>query len=255
MLWTDSQISWYVDDQFLCSQPTYDSTNQEMYLRLAMWIGGWAPNNCIDCAGTTPDDLTLEVDYVSVWQLVEAGAGVPVNVVQPSFSGSPVNGNVLTASTGSWTGAATITYAYQWQRCNSSGGSCVDIGGQTSSTYTLTSADIGSTVRLKITATNGDGSTIAYSAVSGIVGGSSGTASPPVNLTLPLILGVPRVGRTLRATTGTWTSTGPTTFTYQWERCTVAGSCGDIAGATSSTYVPTASDIGFTLRVEVTATN
>jgi hypothetical protein len=46
------------------SAPTYDSTNQPMYLLLQMWTGGWTgdPNS------TTPDLLETQVDYVDVWQ-------------------------------------------------------------------------------------------------------------------------------------------------------------------------------------------
>ena len=41
MLWTASQITWYLDGRALMSAPTYDSTNQPMYLLLQMWVGGW----------------------------------------------------------------------------------------------------------------------------------------------------------------------------------------------------------------------
>jgi beta-glucanase (GH16 family) len=64
MLWTSSQITWYLDGRALMSAPTYDSTNQPMYLLLQMWTGGWMgdPNS------TTPDLLETQVDYVDVWQ-------------------------------------------------------------------------------------------------------------------------------------------------------------------------------------------
>ena len=64
MLWTSSQITWYLDGHALMSAPTYDSTNQPMYLLLQMWTGGWTgdPNS------TTPDLLETQVDYVDVWK-------------------------------------------------------------------------------------------------------------------------------------------------------------------------------------------
>lgn len=37
---------------------------------------------------------------------------------------------------------------YQWRRCDSAGASCVDIGGATASTYTLTVTDVGHTIRV-----------------------------------------------------------------------------------------------------------
>ena len=48
----------------------------------------------------------------------------------------------------------------------------------------------------------------------------------------------------------------PTTFAYQLRRCATDGTaCGDITGATKSTYVAVAADEAHTLRVEVTASN
>jgi hypothetical protein len=80
-------------------------------------------------------------------------------------------------------------------------------------------------------------------------------AQPPTNLTKPSISGTAAVGQALTATPGTW-STGPIRYAYQWGRCDVQNtSCNDIPNATGSTYVPTLSDAGFTLRVWVRATN
>jgi Ca2+-binding RTX toxin-like protein len=50
----------------------------------------------------------------------------------------------------------------------------------------------------------------------------------------------------------------PIAFTYSWRRCDPVGdfaSCVPIVGATSSTYVPTVADIGFSLRVWITGSN
>ena len=64
MLWTATQIKWYLDDQLVGTAPVYDSTNQPMFLILYMWIGGWTGG--VDA--TTPDELVTEVDWVRVWQ-------------------------------------------------------------------------------------------------------------------------------------------------------------------------------------------
>jgi len=79
----------------------------------------------------------------------------------------------------------------------------------------------------------------------------------PQNTTAPAISGSARVGRQLTADEGTWTGSQPMTFTYQWLRCssTALASCSPVAGATSKTYTVTAADVGFRLRVSVTATN
>ena len=58
-------------------------------------------------------------------------------------SGSVVQGQVLSGSSGSWSGTPPFSFAYQWLRCNSSGSGCVSVSGATGSSYTLVSADVG----------------------------------------------------------------------------------------------------------------
>jgi glucose/arabinose dehydrogenase len=80
--------------------------------------------------------------------------------------------------------------------------------------------------------------------------------SVPENVALPEVTGIPRVGNTLSATTGTWTGSEPLDFSYQWLRCGVGGyRCVQITGATDAEYSLTAADFGSTIRVAVTATN
>lgn len=71
-------------------------------------------------------------------------------------------------------------------------------------------------------------------------------AAPPVNTAAPVISGTLAHGSTLTSTTGTWNPTG--TYTYQWLS---AGN--PISGATSSTYVTQASDVGNMIICVVTA--
>ncbi|HEX4745396.1 MAG TPA: hypothetical protein VFU99_00820 [Gaiellaceae bacterium] len=71
----------------------------------------------------------------------------------------------------------------------------------------------------------------------------------------PTVAGTPSLGETLTASPGTW-SGNPTTFTYAWQRCTSAGtSCVAIPGATGRTHLVVREDMGFTIRVIVTARN
>jgi hypothetical protein len=64
------------------------------------------------------------------------------------------------------------------------------------------------------------------------------------------------VGQPLSANPGSWNGTGPLTYAYRWQRCDANGAnCVDIAGATGSTYTPSAADAGRTVRVVVTVTN
>src|SRR5207249_3816957 len=84
-------------------------------------------------------------------------------------------GQTLTASPGSWSGMAPISYAYQWLRCDTSGANCASVSGATFQSYALASADVGSTVRIKVTATNSAGSASAESAQTTVVSAASST--------------------------------------------------------------------------------
>jgi hypothetical protein len=76
-----------------------------------------------------------------------------------------------------------------------------------------------------------------------------------VSTAIPAVQGTARTGSTLTASTGTWSGFGSISYGYQWQSCPVGGVCTDIAGATGSSFVPTAATIGKLVRVRVTATN
>jgi hypothetical protein len=137
---------------------------------------------------------------------------MPVNVTPPSISGSAVVGKTLTASTGTWSGMA-LKYSYHWQRCNTSGGSCASISGATHSTYALVSADVGTTLRVVVTASNRKGSQSATSAPTTVVAAAmstvSGSSFPSSFFSGPAGAGnvVPAAGAFLGLwTDGTWTT-------------------------------------------------
>ena len=86
----------------------------------------------------------------------------PVNTTAPTVSGTAKVGQTLTAGDGTWSNAPT-SYAYQWLRCNGGGNSCVNVANGTQKTYTLVGVDAGNTMRVRVTATNTDGSASAQS--------------------------------------------------------------------------------------------
>lgn len=90
--------------------------------------------------------------------------GAPMSTSLPAITGSPVVGNSLSASTGSWTGATPLSYAYQWQRCSTT---CAAIVGATSISYNVKPADLGNRIQVVVTTSNGVGSTAATSAAIG----------------------------------------------------------------------------------------
>jgi len=94
---------------------------------------------------------------------IAAGSSAPANSAVPAITGTTQEGSTLTGSSGSWSGTTPITYSYQWRRCDKNGGSCSNINGATTSTYTLKAADVGHTVRVRVTAKNADGSAQATS--------------------------------------------------------------------------------------------
>jgi hypothetical protein len=189
------------------------------------------------------------IGAVLVWTAT-ALAAPPTNTSAPTITGMPRVGETLTAQNGTWSNSPTA-FQYQWQRCNETGTSCANIAGATQRTYLLTTADSGHTMRVRVTAVNADGATNARSAPTAVVTPSAA----PRNTARPTVTGDPEVGQELTAEEGTWTNS-PTSYAYQWQRCDVdALSCALVAGATGKTYGVRAADVGFRLRVEVTAKN
>lgn len=179
----------------------------------------------------------------------------PTNTTLPVISGSPSQGSTLFASTGTFAGSAS-SYAYQWRRCDSDGNNCTDIAGATASSYTVVAADVGKRLRVRVTATGGSGSSSATSDPTAVIAGPEPKNTVPPRVIVFGTTGVPVVGATLSSSAGSWTGSGFPTFTYQWKKCQPKeGPCYAIAGANSSTFVPTRDLIGWYLRIEVTATN
>lgn len=182
-----------------------------------------------------------------------AVAAAPVNTAPPTVSGTPQVGQTLTAGNGTWSNSPT-SFAYQWLRCNAGGNNCANVANGTQKTYTLVGADAGRTMRVRVTATNADGSASAESAQTALVTPAVSTDGPK-NTAAPTISGTPKVGQTLTAVEGSWTG-NPTSYSYQWQRCDVdVAACSSVAGATTKTYAVGVADLGYRLRVAVTARN
>lgn len=100
---------------------------------------------------------------------VTAAGSAPRSTVRPAVTGKAIDGATVASTTGAWSGTTPIHYAYQWQRCNARGTSCSNIENATSSTYVLTSVDVGNTVRSVVSAANSEGSQSAASNPSPVV--------------------------------------------------------------------------------------
>jgi hypothetical protein len=182
-----------------------------------------------------------------------ATAAVPVNTAPPTITGTTTVGQTLTAENGTWSNSPT-SFAYQWLRCNAGGNSCVSVANGTQKTYTLVGPDAGRTVRVRVTATNADGSASAESAQSAVIAERAGSPAAPKNTAAPTISGTARVGQQLTASEGTW-SGNPTAYAFEWQRCDADVILCSNIGATGKTYLVRTADLGYRIRVRVTARN
>jgi hypothetical protein len=114
---------------------------------------------------------------------------VPINSGLPIVNGVATEGQTLSASSGAWTNAPT-SYAYQWQRCDSGGNNCQDISAASGSSYSLSVADVGSTIRAHVIASNVDGdSQPVVSAPTAVVQATGSGQLPPPPPPLVIDLG------------------------------------------------------------------
>jgi CHRD domain len=176
----------------------------------------------------------------------------PTSTSAPTITGTTSTGATLSATSGAWNGTTPISYAYQWQRCNSSGSNCGAISQATNQNYVVSNGDAGRTIRVQVTAANSDGSN---QALSGATGTIVNTGAVPANTKQPDPSGKAEDGQKVTVDAGQWSGQKPITFSYQWQSCNAASVCTDIAGALSQSFTVTSSQVGSKLRATVTATN
>jgi hypothetical protein len=129
-------------------------------------IGGLAPATTYDYRVAATNALGT---VYGENQTFTTAPPAPVIKTSPTISGTPVRGQALSASQGTWTNAPT-SFAYQWESCDSSGNNCAKVSGATNATHTLTQADVGHALRAVVTAANLGGSTSTPSTPSSIIG-------------------------------------------------------------------------------------
>lgn len=168
-----------------------------------------------------------------------------------TLSGLAKDGQVLSTpvSTSSFTGAQPITVTYLWERCNTSGLTCSYITGATAASYTLTSADVGSTIKVRVDARNVAGTMSGESPASAVV-----AAAPAAITGAPTISGTAQTGQTLTANQAAAAGTTPLTVSLSWKRCDSAGANCAAVGS-GATYTLVSADLGSTIKVVETASN
>ncbi|HET9163265.1 MAG TPA: IPT/TIG domain-containing protein [Solirubrobacterales bacterium] len=122
----------------------------------------------VDVTVTTGGGASATSNADRFTYLVSSFEEAPVSTSPPVISGTAMKGQTLSASDGGWENAPTA-YTYRWLRCASGGGSCAAISGATTDEHTLVAADVGGTIRVEVTASNGAGQASAESAPTAVV--------------------------------------------------------------------------------------
>lgn len=91
-------------------------------------------------------------------------AVVPDNTEAPAVVGTAMDGELLAAKDGEWSGTDPMTFTYQWQACDGAGANCANVNGATSKVYRVATGDVGKRLRVQVTARNTSGSDSAAAA-------------------------------------------------------------------------------------------
>jgi hypothetical protein len=103
----------------------------------------------------------------------------PANLTPPTIGGPAMVGSLLTGDDGTWSGLPAPTLSRQWRRCDAGGAGCVDISGAITMTYAPVQADLGSTIRFRVTATSSAAATTIDSAPTPPITAPSPPTPPP----------------------------------------------------------------------------
>ena len=173
----------------------------------------------------------------------------------PAVTGAAQVGETLAADTSGIAdddGLDKASFSYQW--FSNDGNADTDIQDATASTYTLVDADIGRTIKVTVSFTDGEGNaeTLTSAATDAV------EAKPNTPATgAPIIVGTVQVGETLTAdTSGIADDDGLTNaaFAYQWI-ANDGSADSEMDGATGSTYTLAPEDEGNTVSVTVSFTD
>ena len=169
----------------------------------------------------------------------------------PTISGTAQVDETLTADISGIAdadGLTSVSYSYQWIANDASADT--DISGQTGSTYTLVSADVGKTIKVRVGFTDdaNNSETLTSEATTAVQPRPNSPATGA-----PTISGTAQVGETFTAdVSGITDDDGLTnvSYSYQWI-ANDASADTDISGQTGSTYILVSADVGKTIKVRV----
>ena len=197
------------------------------------------------------DDRGYEETLTSAATATVAGRPNTPATGAPTISVTAQVGETLTADVSGITdadGLTNVSYSYQWIANDAS--TDTDISGQTGSTYTLVSADVGKTIKVRVgftdDANNEETLTSAPTEAVEAKPNSPATGAPTID-------GTAQVGETLTALANGITDEDgldDVSYSYQWVS-NDGTTDSDISGQTGSTYTLVSADGGKTIKVRV----
>ncbi|MFT4187362.1 MAG: carboxypeptidase regulatory-like domain-containing protein [Aeromicrobium sp.] len=228
-VWNPSDVTlsyqWLADGEPVegATAATFAVTLDQVGAKLSVTVSGTS-------AGRLPGQATSAETSVVPQPVV-------ANTAPPTISGSPVIGQTLTASPGTWTPAGS-TSAYQWFADGD------PIAGATDATFVLTAGQEGKKIAVRVT-----GSSPGYASAEAMSAETAEVERPSVlNTAVPTVSGTAMVGQTLTVSPGTW-SPSNASLAYQW-----LADGAPITGATGQTLALAAAQKGKKISVKVTGT-
>jgi large repetitive protein len=262
-LTTQPVLGLYVGGTATLDRGTWSTAGNTTYLYQWQRCSTQAITACLNISGATTASYPVsQLDLnqylrVAVTAINEVGGSTiysgfsaqvaatapPVNTSIPIVSGSAFETLIINIiSKGQWSGIEESKLLTQWQIC-STAISCSDIPSATSPTYTASSADVGKTIRVKIIAPYSQKNVEAFSNQTLIIKKAYTNVFPPT------LLSYADIGDKIDIFKGYWEGLSISNISYVWQRCKSATSCTNIPGATKSTYTPSSSDRGYSIRV------
>ena len=135
-----------------------------------------APTSSVPPTSATRSSRSLQATFGTTTQSAFSTATAPATAatvvgadprLRAGVTGTAAERRQLTVSPGTWSGSGTISFAYQWYRCDTAGGRCSLIPGATSDTYMLVRRDTGRTIAVTLHATDATGTATAYASLVG----------------------------------------------------------------------------------------
>ena len=243
--------------------------------RIVLQVGGTNASNGVSnpvFASSASTSIVTQVPTNSSAPAVSVVTGFPTGANSAPTVRATSTSTKYSLTTGTWTGNATIAYAYKWYSCDASAvagstlpDNCEQIVGATTNQFQVEVDQVTKHIIGEVIATNSVGTSSRFSASQGPV------TRVPVATVEPGIDPDVRetVGNPITASAGTWAGSPTPNLAYQWFSCTrqvtsvvstLPTGCTTITGATALTFTPTTAQFGAApnpkfLTLRVTATN